>query len=151
MSLWACVEHGLTGPMACCRKASLASLTAVTQACSKVEIDAKDARIAALETRCEQQQNDFDALYSRNVFIEASLASNKQRIAELEAALRKLSQTCNGELGCKGYRVDEDLNLTASETAGKHPFIGDGGQPCVTCGLPYQNEVHEFRPQRSFE
>ena len=52
MSLWTCIEHGLTGPMACCRKQNLASLsavtqawTAVTQACSKGEIDAKDARI----------------------------------------------------------------------------------------------------------
>lgn len=56
MSLWACVEHGITGPMACCKKASLASMTATMQADPLMglrgpaqDILDKDTRIAQLE------------------------------------------------------------------------------------------------------
>jgi hypothetical protein len=37
--------------------------------------------------------------------------------------------------------VQGRLERTAAETAGKHPFTGDGGEPCVKCGRLYENHA----------
>lgn len=72
--------------------------------CLYCRIDALAAELAAMTN---------DRNYHRGACM-----THCMRIRELEAALLKLCRTCNGELGCKGYRVDEDLGLTL-ETEGK--------------------------------
>jgi len=80
----------------------------------------------------------------------------QERIRELEATLHDISTIYPKELfpavTALAYCRQKALAALsgagiAAQTAAKHPFTGDGGQPCVKCGKPYQDQVHEFRPQ----
>jgi len=140
MSLWACIEHGLAGPMACCGKASLASLTATNQFHQKavggsdvchtcaahcVVIEDHLARIASIEATAEVR---LDAL-----------TKAQGKVRDLEAALDLLVKDIQGyeawERPCYALDAAIEVLSTTSETPGepeKPKFQYDA--TCCKCG-----------------
>jgi len=146
MSLWACIEHGLTGPMACCGKASLASLTATDQfpqkavggsdvchtcaAYVKVITEDLEPRIRELEAR--------EATWNMRHERETAIADKAcARARELEGALREIAVGLTEEDNVADYhnryqmcasrlcKIARDALRSTAETAGETIFNKD--------------------------
>jgi hypothetical protein len=67
VSLWSCPEHGLSGPIGCCGKASLANLTAPFQS-SVASVMFDDGLIAKLQAENASLRSELERCRAANVY-----------------------------------------------------------------------------------